>query len=145
MSEQNVEKSGGAGVPQDVADGIAQIAVEVHGFGEAARRGWKVTAISFGVVLAIIALYLKFFVYDFMVTEYSKPEILVSTVLNMVDDALTSAQLPTVDSGQLPDWAIRKLAAQAPSVVHEYLKPQIEAQVKRLPELRHEKESGREH
>ncbi len=123
-------------IPEDLARDLARTREEVLRIGDRAEIGWKVSAVLFGIVLAIIAGYLKFLVYDQVVVEFTQPDILTAQTINMVNDALVNAGAPELESGELPEWGAEKAIAKAPDIVENHVRPIVEEQLARLPELR---------
>ncbi len=123
-------------IPEDLARDLARTREEILRIGDRAEIGWKVSAVLFAIVLAIIAGYLKFLVYDQVVVEFTQPDILTAQTINMVNDALVNAGAPELESGELPEWGAEKAIAKAPEIVENHVRPIVEEQLARLPELR---------
>lgn len=126
------------GISPSLLDDFSQLAAETQRLGNMAQRKWKTRAVVFVILLAVIGGYLKLFVYDYVLGEYCKPEILVQSGLNIIDSSLVSAEMPTLASGKLPDWGAEQAIKMAPDLVNNRLKAEVERLLKELPKQREE-------
>jgi len=143
MNDQNANvtpepEEQNAGVPQAVADDVAAVAAELDAFARGASRGWKISAIGFLIILAIIAGYLKFFVYNMIVVGFTEPDILFQTGIGVLDQAMGAAGMPTLDSGQLPRWMADRAKDYGVTLINDQIKPQVLDLKAQLPQKRRE-------
>jgi len=143
MNDQNANvtpepEEQNAGVPQAVADDVAAVAAELDAFARGASRGWKISAIGFLIILAIIAGYLKFFVYNMIVVGFTEPDILFQTGIGVLEQAMGAAGMPTLDSGQLPRWMADRAKDYGVTLINDQIKPQVLDLKAQLPQKRRE-------
>ncbi len=126
------------GVPQGVADGIAVLAGEVRAAERKATAGWKISAIVWCIILAVIFSYLYFWLYKSVLKPAAEPQRLVALGKYGIDIMLEGQGLPTLDSAQLPGQLAEKLRAQAPGLIQDQLKPRLRELEADLPKHRRE-------
>jgi len=119
------------GVPQGVADEISSLAGEMARFERAAARGWKVTAVVFVILLAIIAGYLYALIYK-PLKERLQPDSIVGLVVTQVDTLMADRGLPKISEGGLPTYVENYVKDEAPGWADTLAKEAV----KQLPELR---------
>jgi hypothetical protein len=122
-------------VPQGVADDVAVLAGEIRAMERRADRGWKITAVVWVILLAVIAGYLYILIYK-PLKETLQPETIVQLAVTQVNTILKSIDAPKLESAELPQWLAEKLKAEAPRLVNEELKPRLVQLKEDLPELR---------
>ncbi len=135
QTESNAPKEPAGGIPQAVADELAQLASELRVMEEKAARSWKTTAIFFVVLLAVIATYLGLLVYR-PVKDLLNEESVVQMVFTHVNSMLVNAGAKALDDPGLGDWATGELEKKAPVLMNEHAKPLIEKAMKKLPDWR---------
>ncbi|MHC4591852.1 MAG: hypothetical protein ACYS8L_04045, partial [Planctomycetota bacterium] len=141
MSEMNPETSpepeeSKGGIPQDVADDVAVLAGEIRALESKAAGAWKIAAVVWIILLAVIAGYLSV-IYS-KLKDRLTPDVVIELGVGQVNSFLEGYGAPAIDSPMLPDWVGRELKAQAPIVLKERLRPMLESLQQRLPELRQE-------
>ncbi len=137
MSDQEMtpeSQAPGGGVSQDIGDELAALRVEAQSMARAASRSWKITAVMFIVVLVVVATYLG--VLRSVLAEQLQAEAIVELGVKRVDTMLARYGAPGLTSGQLPEWAATELKEQAPSIVEQYVRPELERLPEQLPQLR---------
>jgi len=122
------------GVSQDVADAMAALRTDAQSMSRAASRSWKVTAVVFIVVLLVVTTYLA--ILRGMVARQLRPGEIVELGVEQVNAMLAKHDAPGLTSGELPDWATKELKERAPSIVEQYIRPELERLPQELPELR---------
>lgn len=135
QTETNAANEPAGGVPQAVADELAQLASEVRAMEQKANRSWKTTAIAFIVLLAVIATYLNFLVYQPIKSRLDE-ESIVALVFAHINSMLVGAGAKALDDPTLADWAVDELRKKAPTLMKEHAQPFIEDSMKKLPEWR---------
>lgn len=123
------------GIPQSVVDEVAALAADVTAMKNRAARGWKVTAVVWVILLAVIAGYLYILVYK-PLNDLLEPESVVQLGITTLNGALAGAGVPAIDSPELAPWAAGKLKDAAPTVMQDQVKPQLDRLTAQLPELR---------
>jgi hypothetical protein len=141
MSEMNPETSpepqkSKGGIPQDVADDVAVLAGEIRAMESKAAGAWKIAAVVWIILLAVIAGYLSV-IYG-KLKDRLTPDVVIELGIGQVNSLLAGYGAPEIDSPMLPEWLAGELKAQAPIVLKERLKPMLEDLQQRLPELRQE-------
>lgn len=126
------------GIPQGVADGIAVLAGEVRAAERKASAGWKISAIVWCIILAVIFSYLYFWLYRTVLKPAVEPQRLVGLGKLGIDIVLEGQGLPTLDSAQLPDQLAQRLKDQAPGLIQDQLKPRLRQLEADLPKHRRE-------
>jgi len=140
MNEKNREMTPEAQQPEggalgDAEQEFAALKAELAALRSSSSRGWKINAIFFVVLIAVIATYLYFLIYK-PLSEVLEPSTLVQMAFSRVDDALMAQGAPKMDSGQLPDWAVKQLNARVPELVQQNLKPRLQDIQAKFPEYR---------
>jgi len=127
-----------AGIPQDLADDVAQLAAEVSRMERSAARGWKITAVAFIILLAVIATYLNLLVYKPLKATL-QPETVVQIGFDRMNEALAAYGFPSLDNaGMIPGWAAGKVKDMAPTVMNDMVKPRVDELLAQLPQRRQE-------
>jgi len=122
-------------VPQEVADELAALAAEISLAEKKADRAWKTSAIVFVILLAVIASYIGLLIYRPFKAAL-RPETLVQMAEDRVNAVLSARGAPRLDSPMLGDWLSNKIAEQAPGLMQQTVRPQIEDLLARAPEMR---------
>lgn len=126
------------GVPQGVADGIAVLAGEVRAAERKASAGWKISAIVWCIILAVIFSYLYFWLYRTWLKPAVEPQRLVGLGMVGMNIILEGQGLPRLDSGDLPVQLAQRLKDQAPGLIQDQLKPRLRELEADLPKHRRE-------
>ncbi len=134
-TESKASKEPAGGIPQAVADELAQLASEVRVMEQKASRSWKTTAIFFVVLLAVIATYLGLLVYR-PVKNLLDEESVVQMVFTHVNSMLVNAGAKPLDDPGIVDWAVAELEKKAPVLMKEHAQPLIEKGMAKMPEWR---------
>lgn len=135
QTESKASKEPAGGIPQAVADELAQLASEVRVMEQKASRSWKTTAIFFVVLLAVIATYLGLLVYR-PVKNLLDEESVVQMVFTHVNSMLVGAGAKPLDDPGIVDWAVAELEKKAPVLMKEHAQPLIEKGIAKMPEWR---------
>ncbi len=135
QTESNAPKEPAGGIPQAVAEELAQLAAEVRQMEQKASRSWKTTAIGFIVLLAVIATYLGLLVYR-PIKNLLDEESIVAMAFTHIDSMLVNSGAKALSDPQIVDWAVQQLAKQAPTLMKDQAQPYIQDTIKRLPEWR---------
>ncbi|KPK60777.1 MAG: hypothetical protein AMK73_08045 [Planctomycetes bacterium SM23_32] len=133
MAPESEEPRGG--IPQSVADDIAVLAAELKAAEKRAATGWKVTAVVWVILLAVIAGYLYALVYR-PLKDRLEAEAIIQMGVSAVNNALAQQGVPDIESPQLASWAAGELKRLAPQVMQERVKPRLLDLQDQLPALR---------
>jgi hypothetical protein len=125
------------GIPQELADDIAALAADVSAMSRRAARAWKMTAVIWVILLCVITSYLYLLVYK-PLKEFLTPENVLQMGVTMLNRAVQQAGGPASieEPSQVSNWASGELKKVAPVLMRQHLKPFLDTQIARLPDLR---------
>ena len=138
MSDNNAESTPESTVPQAVTDELAALAGVMKAAEQKAVAAWKTAAIVWVVFLAVVFGYLYIFAYRGVFKPFLEPRNLIGWGKTVANEALAAKGYSDIGSTRLVDQIVGKIEEEAPGLVQDYVKPQIDAFLEDLPRRRSE-------